>query len=149
MGLTLDTRVLKKFKHRLVVCSQDDVVVDAGEMSLSRKGVYEGWAAITPRRSSTWSEQGNAVMDPANLRSHIIIMRYRADVDITSFAWLYEKQLKSPPRWFKILTVVDENENSEYFKFECHLVEKGEDNIVTPEGRKMDIASPLPHGVSL
>lgn len=147
MGQTLDTRVIKKFKHRLTVCSQADVVVENKTMVLSRKGIYTGWAMITNRRASAFSVEGQTVLEPREQRTHYIIMRYRSDIEITTAAWLHEARLKSAPRWFKILNVMDENELGEYWKFEVRLMENSDEaieptapnqgHLYVPEGIKL------------
>jgi hypothetical protein len=126
MGQTVDTRVIKKFKHRVQVCSAADVVVD-GKLEFSQKFIYDGWAMINPRRTSTFSPEGHTVFEEKDRRTHFIHMRYNPQVVITTSAWIYEKRLKSPPRWFKILFAGDEFEDSRYFKFDCRLMEAGDD----------------------
>lgn len=131
MSQVVDTRVMKKFKHRLAVCSARDVVVE-GKLEFSKKFIYEGWAMINPRRQQTFSPNGHSILEEKDRRTHFIHMRYRHDIEITSSAWLYEKRLKSAPRWFKILFVGDEYEDGRYFKFDCRLMEMG-DNLIDPE----------------
>lgn len=148
MGMTLDTRVLKKFKHRLTVCSQKDVVVENETMVLKRKGIYTGWAMITNRRASQFSPQGQTVLEPRAQRTHVIIMRYRADIEITSAAWLYEKRRRSAPRWYKVINVEDENELGEYFKFEVRLMEAS-DEAIKPTTTEPSHGYVVPTGVNL
>ena len=137
MGLTVDTRIAKKFKHRLAVCRQEDVVVGS-ELVYAKQQIYTGWAYIERRRAGTFSAQDQAVYAEKDQRTHFIRMRYRPDVLISTAAWLYEERLKSPPRWFKILFSGDEHEDSRYFYFECKLMERGD-----------DVISPLDQGATL
>lgn len=148
MGLTINTRVIKKFKHRVLICSQDDVVIDNSGISLIRKGIYEAWAMIEPKKPSTFGIDGSAVLDPTKNRTHVIVTRFRSDIDVTASAWIYEKRLKSPARWFKILSFVDENEDSEYFAFTCRVMEAGE-GLTEPVDARLSLAVPLPNGVSI
>lgn len=86
-------------------------------------------------------------MEPREQRTHYIIMRYRSDIEITTAAWLHEARLKSAPRWFKILNVMDENELGEYWKFEVRLMENSDEaieptapnqgHLYVPEGIKL------------
>lgn len=147
MGQTLDTRVLKKFKHRLTVCSQSDVVVENKTIVLTRKGIYTGWAMITNRRAQAFSVEGASVLEPREQRTHYIVMRYRPDVIITTAAWLYEERRKSPPRWFKIINVSDENELGEYFRFEVRLMEAGDDLIEPVDQVSSNLIEPV--GINL
>lgn len=130
MSQVVDTRVLKKFKHFVQVCSARDVVVD-GHLEFSQKFIYEGWAMIEPRRQQTYSPEGQTIFEEKDRRTHFIRMRYRPDVEITTSAWLYEKRRLSAPRWFKILFSGDEYEDGRYFKFDCRLMEAG-DHIIEP-----------------
>lgn len=128
MGLTIDTRVAKKFKHRLSVCRQEDVVLE-NDLLYRKHEIYTGWAMVERRRAQTFSPDGQSVLEEHNRRTHFIRMRYRPDVEITMAAWLYEHRMKSAPRWFKVLNVGDEYEDSRYFLFECRLMEQGDQTI--------------------
>jgi head-tail adaptor len=130
MGLTVDTRIAKKFKHRLSVCRQEDVM-EGKELVYRKQEIYTGWAMIDRRRAGTFSQQDQAVFAEKDQRTHFIRMRYRPDVLISTAAWLYEARLKSAPRWFKILFAGDEYEDSRYFYFECKLIEHG-DEVIQP-----------------
>lgn len=132
--------------HRLTVCSMKDTV-ENGEMMLGRNVAYSGWAKITPKRSSRFSKDGAAIQQSRDTKTHEICMNYRYDVDITAAAWLYEKFIKSPPRWFKILSVTRMDDE---WMFDCRLVEQGEDITPPNMGTTTDgIAVPLPSGVVL
>lgn len=115
-------------KHRCIICSLKDIVVNGAEILLARKEAYEGWAKIEAKAPSTYAPQGVTVGESRDRYNHIIYMRYRYDVEISSAAWLYEKRLKSAPRLFKIISVI---EDGEWFKFYCRLTERG-DNITPP-----------------
>lgn len=130
MGLTVDTRVQKKFKHRVHLCRAEDVVVD-NQLVFQKRAVHEGWAMIETRRVSTFSAQDHAVYEEKDRRTHFIYMRYNPGLDITLAAWLYEERRKSPPRWFKILFAGEEHDDSRYFQFDCRLMERG-DNLIEP-----------------
>lgn len=129
MSMTLNTRIIGKFRHRVVICSQTDVVTENCEMRLTREGIYGAWAMITPKAFSMFSQQGDAVLDPSLRRSHIIVTRYNSLIDITATAWIYEKRLKSSPRWYKVLSVGDEFENSQFFQFNVKLMQSTHDAI--------------------
>lgn len=110
-------------KHKLLVCRADDVVIDGAEIRLEKSGIYAGWAAIKAKKPSTYVPQGVTVGEPVDKPTHVITMNFRSDVEITSAAWLYEARLKSPPRWFKILSLV---EGCDYFEFHCRLTERSD-----------------------
>lgn len=144
MGQTVDTRVLKKFKHWMQVCSARDVIV-GDQLQFSQKFIYEGWAMINPRRQQTFSAEGHSVMEEKDRRTHFIHMRYNPNVEITTSAWIYEERRLSPPRWFKILFSGDEYEDGRYFKFDCRLMEAG-DSIIEPSDQNIP---GIPNGFKL
>jgi len=146
MSQAVDTRIIKKFRHRVQVCRGEDVVVN-GNLSFEKKFVYDGWAMIVPRRASTFSPNGHTVFEEKDRRTHFIKMRYNPNVEITTAAWIYEARLKSPPRWFKILFVSDEFENSQFFNFECRLMEAGDD--ITEPGTQPQTIPGIPAGMVL
>jgi len=128
MGLTVDTRIRRKFRHRVRICRAEDVIVD-GKMLISKRHIHEGWAMINPRRTQTFSAAGHTVYEEKDRRTHFIHMNYTPELLLTTAAWIYEERLKSVPRWFKILFSGDEYEDSRYFKFDCRLIEHGDDII--------------------
>lgn len=138
-------------RHRVHLCSQKDVVVGT-DLKLAREGVLSMWAAIEARAASTFSPTGASMGEPRNKRSHVITTRYHRDLDISVLAWLYEERLKSAPRWFKIIKVaVTEGKGSQFFKFDCRLVESTAD-IVEPVHESAAATGPvwgLPEGVKL
>lgn len=135
MGQTVDTRIRRKFIHRIKLCRAEDVVVD-GEMLISKHFVHEAWAMINPRRTQTFSQQGQTVYEEKDRRTHFIHINYSPDLLLSTTAWIYEEPLKSAPRWFKVLFAGDEYENSRYFKFECRLIERGDD-ILRPSAEEV------------
>lgn len=146
MGLTVDTRIAKKFKHRVYVCRNEDVIVD-NQLTFTKNKIWEGWAMIERRRVSTFSQQGHSVLEENDRRSHFIRMRYNPFVELTAAAWLYEHRVLSAPRWFKILSSGDEDENSQYFLFDCRLMERGDD-LAAPVGADGSIVG-VPAGITL
>src|ERR1044072_9133081 len=136
MGLTVDTRILKKFKHRVHVCRNEDVVAD-GILKFQKVSLFQGRAMIDPRRTQTFSAEGHSVFEERDRRTHFIHMRYNPNVEYSTAAWIYEERAKSPPRWFKILFSGDEYEPSQYWKFDCRLMERGDDIL-----RPIDLEAP-------
>lgn len=144
--------MIAKLRHRVLLCSQRDVIVDGTEMRLNREGVAKFWAAIEAKKASTFTPHGAAAKDSRAQRTHVITTRYRPDLNISMMAWLYEERCQSSPRWFKILAVNQtEMKGTEYFMFNCRLVERS-DELTPPtdggEGRKGPVAG-LPPGVRL
>ena len=142
---------IAQLRHRVHLCSQKDVVVE-GTLRLNREGVLSMWAMIEAKASSAFATTGAAVNDQRNKRTHIITTRYHRDLDISVMAWIYEARLKSAPRWFKVLKVTQsEQGGSEFFKFDCRIIESAAD-IVEPAPEKDHHHSPvlgLPPGVKL
>lgn len=140
------------FKHRVAICSMQDVVNEAGEMRLTRKDVYHAWAKIIVSVSSQFSKEGQAVNQSRNSRTHKIIIRMRRDIDFTVAAWLYEERLQSPPRWFKVLSYQEQGEAGEYLELDCRLTERGEEASKPATGEACapaGAAMPLPEGLAL
>lgn len=114
-------------KHKMFVCSAKDIVLDGETIVLERSAVYSGWAAVESKRASTFVPQGVSVSEPRETTTHVIAMRYRSDIQVSSSAWLYEERRKSAPRLFKITRVV---EDCDFFYFHCRLTERGD--LITP-----------------
>lgn len=140
------------FKHRIAICSMQDVVEENGVMSLVRKDVYHAWAKIIPMAQSLFNRDGDSVKQSREVRTHKIVIRFRRDIDFTVAAWIYEERLQSGSRWFKMISAVDQGEVGRYFEMDCRLVERGS-NLNTPVDPvakpSESIAIPLPQGVRL
>lgn len=142
---------IAQLRHRVHLCSQKDVVVE-GTLRLNREGVLSMWAMVEAKAASAFAPTGAVVNDQRNKRTHIITTRYHRDLDVSVMAWIYEARLKSAPRWFKVLKVTQsEQGGSEFFKFECRIVESAAD-IVEPVPEKdqhPSLVMGLPPGVKL
>lgn len=139
--------MISALRHRVILCSQKDVVSEGAELRLVRNGVVVTWAMIEPKKGSSFSPTGMAVKDSRNMRTHQITMRYRPDLVITLYAWLYEERLVSPPRWFKVLSVSEtETGGAPMYMFDVCLVERGDDATRPAEAGP---ATVLPFGVVL
>jgi len=141
---------ISKLKHFVTMCSMHDVVTQDGMMSLSREGIFSTWAEILPKRATQFGVSGYAIQEPKASRTHIIVTRYRADVDISSAAWFFENRRLSPPRWFKIIGGVEYSECGLFFISDVMLIERG-DLVTRPSSPEKNplIGSPLPQGVKL
>lgn len=132
-------------KSRIVLCSQEDVVVDNGVMQLVRKGIRTCWARIDERRGSLPGPNGLTVGDLDNQQSHIITTRYMWDIDVRTTAWIYDCRLRSPPRWFKVYGVAD---SRLAYQFACRMVERGDEAsqpvAVTGTEQSIFAARPMP-----
>lgn len=120
---------LAAFSHRVQICSMKDVVDNNGTMQLARKDVYSCWAMIYGVKGSMHSQAGYTIKENKDYRTHVIRIRHQRALDFTSAAWVYEARRKSPPRWFKILNMVDADENSRFFEIEARLVETSVDAV--------------------
>lgn len=118
---------IAELKHKVLVCSAADVVIADGEIVIERKAVYSAWAKIEAKAPSTYVPQGVTVAEPREKTTHVISIRYRSDIQISSSAWLYEERLKSAPRLFKITRLI---EDCDFFTFYCRLTERGD--LITP-----------------
>lgn len=139
--------MIAKLRHKINLCSQKDVVVGS-EIKLIREDILATWAMIEVKKGSMFVN-GAAVRDNRNARTHCIYIRYRSDLEITGYAWIYEERHLSPPRWFKILTVQEtESGGSPLYEFDCRIVERGDD-LAEPVEEGSGPAVGLPHGVNL
>lgn len=138
-------------RHRVTLCSQKDVVTTDGVLKLNRTVVDRMWAMIDEKAASHFSPNG-AVVGKQDKRTHVILIRYRPDLNISNMAWIYEERRKSSPRWFKILRVgQSEKSGTPFSKFEVRLVERSDD-IPTPIEVEETTNGPtigLPEGVIL
>lgn len=122
----------------------NDIVDEGGTMRLAREVVSLTWAQIEARRGAFIGVSGYNIDPLEEKRTHLITVRYRTDLEFTSAAWIYEKRLKSAPRWYKVIEIL--NDHSEFVSIWCHLAEQA-DTATPPvapmSGRKM------PSGVEL
>jgi hypothetical protein len=114
--VTISKTSIAELRHRVVLCTMQDVVEKGGSMELTRKEVVETWARIRPfvtfgAKGAFISPGGYHVLDPNLHQSHWIVIRAQHRVDITTMAWIYEVRLKAPPRWFKVLGAIDQEDD--------------------------------------
>ena len=136
-------------KNRVIICSMKDIITDHGQMRLYRKGIIEGWAKITLKKASRFSRDGYTVDQSSSAITHKICMSYNPDILISEAAWIYDRRLKSAPRWFKIINVYDDSYN---WYFECQIRENSDDAVNPVEkmpDTDMPQPLPLPEGVQL
>jgi hypothetical protein len=128
-------------EHRIAMCHQSDVVIENGMMQLQRTSVVWTWARIKTYYGvpAFIGQQGYAIIDPASRATHAITIRGGHDLDISAMAWVYEKRLKSPPRWYKILGFTDP---VGWIHMTARLVEKS-DQVVPPHDSILS-AQPTP-----
>lgn len=135
---------LAHLRHRLVLCRQDDVISSETGFQLRREEVKTVLASITEKSGSPFTKAGFA--HSGNERTHIIMIRYRSSINLSEMAWLYEKRVKSSPRWFKILSVGQtEDCSTEYWNINAKLVERS-DEAIKPAN---PVVISLPNGVKL
>lgn len=131
--------------YRVALCSEKDVIPDPEKFLVYKKFIYEAWASIEVKKASQFTRDGVSMEDHKKV-THKIMMNYRSDVDISFAAWIYDKRLKSPPRWFRILKVSDD---SEFFTFEVRLAENSEDAAKPATQETFGTIAKLREGVSL
>jgi hypothetical protein len=115
---------IHEFRYRVQICTALDVTEDGkGGIAISRVPAAKMWAKVyaLPHLPSFLSPMGFYVKEKADRVTHWITLRYKADIDFTSAAWIYEERLKSPPRWYKVLGFYD---NLPWVVLHCHLVER-------------------------
>jgi len=106
---------ISDLSSRVAICSMKDVVEQNGQMALTRKEVATLWACVRPNTSSVSfiSPYGYATKERADLKSHMIYIRRKTYLDITTAAWVYEQRRITPPLWYKVLG---------YYEEDCWLV---------------------------
>lgn len=137
-------------KHRVVLCSQKSDIDENGNLIVERQGVITGWAALDIVKPSRFSGSGQ-VVSKAEQPTHRVTMNYNPDVAVSVTAWVYEHRLKSPPRWFKVLSVANVDECSRFMALTVRLTEMT-DEAEEPTDEKPQSnfgASNLPEGLSL
>ncbi len=142
---------IASLKHRVAICSMKDVVVGPSEITLAREPVYNAWACIEQKRKSLFSGSGDAIKQNRETQTHLVIIRFRRDIDFTQAAWFYEQRLQSGARWFKVLEMGEDVEDGEFMKFSCRMVERGADISppVAAEAPGAHYVNGLPQGVKL
>lgn len=141
---------LASFRHRVLLCSQKDVVIEDATLRLRREGVAEFWAKIEPKKATEFTVHGMASKDTRNRRTHVITLRYRYDLNLSDMAWVYEARVRSSPRWYKVLNVEEiENSRGQFWNLECRLVERSDDLVEPTEAATGGVVQPLPSGVEL
>lgn len=141
---------IASLRHKLQLCSQNDVVTEGGEFKYVRKDVATVWGSIEAKASSTFSRHGAAMKDSRNKQTHIIMVRYNWDMNISAYAWLFEERRKSSPRWFKVLSAKEtEGKGSQMLMLNCRLVERADDVALPEEDKPFNLATGLPEGVKL
>src|SRR6186713_2629852 len=123
-GLEFSTKI-SDLRNRISLCTMRDVVEEGGVMMLARDNIATVWARVysQPHLPSFISQYGYAVQESAERPTHLITVRYKIDLDISSAAWVYEVRLKSPPRWYKILGFA---EREDFITMHAHLVESSD-----------------------
>jgi hypothetical protein len=131
---------IHELNRRVVLCSQDDVVVNATTMELKRTGVVWAWARIKSHYglpSYVSAQSDYTVMDPRTKATHAITVRSGIGVLVTNKAFVYEEFRKSPPRWYKVLGY---SEPEGFLVMTCRMIERS-DFAIPPQG---DIFAPQP-----
>lgn len=128
--MTIGKTRIADLRHRISLCSMQDVVVSGDTMELSRKEVVQTWARIRPfltfgSKGSFVSPAGYTVLDPKLHQSHWISIRHQHSIDITSAAWVHEERRKGTPRWYKVLGST-ETEDHRWIEIAVHLQELSE-----------------------
>lgn len=142
--MTVRTHTASLRRHRVYLCTQNDVVVDNGTLVLIREKVKPMWAEIfnKPEKGTLFTPDGFAYKDTKETHSHRIRVLYDWRYNISNLAWIYEERRKSPPRWFKIIGLDQtEGQGTQYFMFYVRLTERS-DEAVKPVTGEQDLTEP-------
>lgn len=144
---------LQNFRHRVVLTHGQTEGVDVDDKSsanivLTRTAIQGVYASINPVKG-TFFLNGFALEENRNAASHYICIRYNRDIDITGFAWLYEKR-PSGRRWYKVLSVQEQGERERYWQIQVRLQQKSDiaTEPAAPKQMRDDLLA-LPDGVTL
>jgi hypothetical protein len=132
-------------RHKVFLCTMEDVVIEGEGLRLTRKGVFTAWAGIEAKRGSMYAPGGTVIEETRSQQSHLITIRYRYDYAISSAAWIYEEPLKSEPRWYKVLSVKDTT--NDFWVLSCRLTEKS-DFVSRPQDGEADPVNPFLVGLT-
>ena len=135
--MTIGKTTMATMRHRVVLCSMRDVVEKNGIMELTRTEVVETWARVRPfvtfgAKGAFISPAGYHILDPDYHQSHWIAIRFQHELNITAVAWIYEARRKGTPRWYKILGVI-ETEDNRWYEMAVHVHEQSDD-VSKPRG---------------
>lgn len=144
----VDILTIAELTHWIVVCSMKDVVIKDGSMSLAREGILSCWSRFEERRASLQGPSGLSVpQERKDLRTHLITIRFRYDIDFRSSAWIFEKRMKSSPRWWKVLAV---QERTDRVDFDARLYDRSDDTALpVKQGTANSLAVSMPDSVKL
>lgn len=138
------------FRHMLILCSQNDVVMKNGMLAVKKIGVMPVRCKIEQKASSMFSPHGATMKDSSDSRTHQVTMRYHPEINISAMAWLYEERLISPPRWFKILKVGQtEDQGSLFYIVDARITERSDFAATPTDSASKGPAVGLPSGVRL
>jgi hypothetical protein len=129
----------QELTHRLALCSQKDVVIDASTMELKRTGVVWCWGRVRSHYGLPMfmGQVGYTIIDPVNKPTHAITVRAGLSVLYTDTAYVYEEFRKSPPRWYKVLGF---SEIANWTTLQTRLIEQS-DQAMLPHG---SLLQPVP-----
>ena len=113
---------IHELNHRVALCTQKDVVVNASTMELQRTSVVWAWARIKSHYGLPFviGQMGYTVVDPVTKATHAITIRNGLVDNITDTAYVYEEFRKSAPRWYKVLGV---SEPESFLVLTCRMIE--------------------------
>ena len=121
--------------HRLAMCKQQDIVVDASTMALRREEVVWTWGRVKSHYGlpSILGQTGYTIMGATGINTtptHAITIRAGIGLIITSTAFIDEEFRKSPPRWYRVLGWT---ETDDFYTFPVRMVELS-DFALPPQG---------------
>jgi len=134
---------LNELNHRVALCTQRDVVIDAQTMALHRSKVVWAWARVKSHYGLPYmiGLSGYTVMDPTTKATHAITVRGGLVDNVTSMAYVYEEFRKSAPRWYKVLGV---SEPQGFLVLTSRLIEISDltippQNALAPQPSRVDL----------
>jgi hypothetical protein len=134
---------IHEMNHRVALCTQKDIVVNAQTMELRRTSVVWAWARIKSHYGLPFmiGQVGYTIMDPVTKATHAITVRNGLVDNVTSMAFVYEEFRKSAPRWYKVLGV---SEPDKFLVLTTRMVEIS-DLVTSPQS----VLAPQPTRVDL
>ena len=131
---------IHELTHRVALCKQQDVVVNAQTMELRRVGVVWAWARVKSHYGlpSFVGQLGYTIMDPTTKATHAITVRDGL-VEFSDTAFIYEEFRKGIPRWYKVLGYT---EIKGFTTLTTRLIEKS-DQAIQPQNSLRPQPSPV------
>ena len=116
---------ISQLTHRVALCSAYDEALTTTAVILKRQTAFETMARVVPVRGTFWLKN-LAERENRENHSHLIYIRWSPNFDIGGYAWIFEQRAQSGGRWYKVISVREEDDAARWWMFAARIVEKGD-----------------------